>query len=128
MRLANAALRNNATCRGPSVAPTPKVAMVVAMRTIRTATGSSASSRVGGRGPGRGPPSADAPVPSFPRAPSDMAGSTGQGGQSGRDRASPDLLTAVVGVTPRVDEEADQGRHEDHGDDPSPGVHHVITS
>ena len=50
MRLANAALTISATCSGPSVAPTPKVTIVSAMSRIITTTGSSASSRLGGRG------------------------------------------------------------------------------
>jgi hypothetical protein len=61
IRLANAALRNRATCSGPLVASMPKKMMVRASRQIRTTMGSSASSRLGGRGgrrAGRGDTSA----------------------------------------------------------------------
>ena len=47
-RLANAAARSSATCRGPSVALTPKSAIVSAISPIRTTTGAIASSRLGG--------------------------------------------------------------------------------
>ena len=50
IRLANAALKSSATCKGPSVALTPKSQIVTAMSAIRTTTGSTASSRVGGLG------------------------------------------------------------------------------
>ena len=50
MRLAKAALSSSATCKGPSVAPTPNRAMVRAISPMRTTMGRSASSSVGGRG------------------------------------------------------------------------------
>jgi hypothetical protein len=54
IRLAKAALRSRATCKGPSVAATPNRAMVRAIRPMSTTMGSSASSSDGGRGPGDG--------------------------------------------------------------------------
>jgi hypothetical protein len=50
IRLANAALRKRATWSGPSVAPTPKSQIDVAISPIRTTIGRSASSRLGGLG------------------------------------------------------------------------------
>ena len=44
------ALRNSATCSGPSVAATPNSQIVIAIRTISTTTGRTASSRLGGLG------------------------------------------------------------------------------
>ena len=50
IRLANAALTNRATCNGPSVAATPNSQIDVAINTISTTIGRSASSRLGGLG------------------------------------------------------------------------------
>src|SRR3569833_3156821 len=68
---ANAALRNSATCSGPSVAATPNIEMVSASRPIRTKTGSRASSSVGARGVvvrgvDMGPPPREGARPGFP--------------------------------------------------------------
>ena len=46
---AKAAASSSPTCSGPSVALTPKSAIVSAIRPIRTTTGSTASNRVGAR-------------------------------------------------------------------------------
>jgi hypothetical protein len=51
IRLAKAALSNNATCSGPSVALIPKRAIVSAINPMSTTTGRTASSRLGGLGP-----------------------------------------------------------------------------
>jgi len=50
MRLANAALRNSATCSGPLVASAPNRAIVVLTSPMRTTIGRTASSMVGPRG------------------------------------------------------------------------------
>src|SRR6516225_9925433 len=49
MTAANVALRNNATCNGPSAAPTPNSTIVRTIRPISTTTGASASSNDGWR-------------------------------------------------------------------------------
>src|SRR3954470_3741444 len=54
MRLAKAALSSSATWSGPSVALTPNSEMVSASRPISTTIGSSASRRLGSRGPAVG--------------------------------------------------------------------------
>src|SRR5438093_5217431 len=129
IKLAKAALRNRAICNGPSVAPTPKMAMVVAMSAIRTAIGRTASSSVDGIGRLRSVSMDIGDSPPSLRSVSDIGELLGAGTVRRAVCHRAHLLRPAAGRSrSRVGSEADERERQDPHDDATPDASHPGTS